>query len=362
VGLLEDPRVEQYGRLIVERALDVQPGWQVLIRATPLARPLLEEVVRVIAQRGAYPILRIGFNLWPVDLTWSAEAPEELIGELPAIDRFSVAEMDARLTIDAPENLREGAELPAERRSLRRKASRPFFLRSMRLEIPWTGCQFPTPALAQEAGMTTQQFADFLYGAVLRDWDAEGARMRRFADRFDTAETLRIVGEGTDLTIGFSGRKAIVDEGKHNLPGGEFFFCPVEDTAEGEIFFTEFPTRAEGKVVEGARFVFEKGRIVEASARRGEAELLATIDTDEGARFIGEVGIGCNEGISKHLNNTLFDEKMAGTVHLAVGASYTFAGGKNESAVHWDIVKDLRKGGKLYLDGELVQENGSWLM
>ena len=362
MGVLEDPRVEQYGRLIVERALDVQPGWQVLIRATPLARPLLESVVRAIAQRGAYPILRIGHTLWPVDLTWSAEAPEELIGELSEIDRFAVTNMDARLTIDAPENLREGSELPPARRTLRRKAARPFFQRSMNLEIPWNGCQFPTPALAQEAGMTTQQFADFLYGAVLRDWDAEGARMRRYAERFDGAETLRIVGEDTDLTIGFSGRKAIVDEGKHNLPGGEFFFCPVEDTAEGVVSFSEFPTRAEGKVVEGARFVFAKGRIVEASARRGEAELLATIDTDEGARFIGEVGIGCNDGITKHLNNTLFDEKMAGTIHLAIGASYVFAGGKNESAVHWDIVKDLREGGKLYLDGELVQENGAWLI
>jgi aminopeptidase len=362
MGVLEDPRVEQYGRLIVERALDVQPGWQVLIRTTPLARPLLEQVVRTIAQRGAYPILRIGFSMWPADLTWSAEAPEELVGELPEIDRFSIAQMDARLTIDAPENLREGSELPPERRALRRKAARPFFQRSMNLEIPWTGCQFPTPALAQEAGMTTQQFADFLYGAVLRDWDAEAARMRRYAERFDAGEKLRIVGDGTDLTIGLSGRKAIVDEGKHNLPGGEFFFSPVEDTAEGEITFSEFPTTAEGKVVEGIRLVFEQGRIVDASATRGEDQLLSTIDTDEGARFIGEVGIGCNEGITQHLNNTLFDEKIAGTVHLAIGASYTFAGGKNESAVHWDVVKDLRNGGKLYLDGELVQENGTWVI
>jgi aminopeptidase len=360
MGVLADPRVEQYARLIVDRALDVQPGWQVIVRTTPLARPLVEEVVRAIGRRGAYPILRVGFTLWPADLTWAAEAPEELVGQLPEVDLFSIQKMDARVTIDAPENLREGSELSPERRALRRKAVRPFFQRSMKLEIPWTGCQFPTPALAQEAGMTTQQFADFLYGAVLRDWDLEGERMRRYAERFDAADTLRIVGEETDLTIGFAGRKAIVDEGKHNLPGGEFFFCPVEDTAEGEITFSEFPTNAGGKVVEGARLVFKGGRVVEASAIRGEQELLATLDTDEGARFIGEVGIGCNEGITKHLNNTLFDEKMAGTVHLAVGASYVFAGGTNESAVHWDIVKDLRNGGRLYCDDELVQENGAW--
>src|SRR5439155_9864572 len=231
-----DPRTREYARLIVERSLDVQPGWQVLIRSTPLARPALEEIVRLIARRGAYPILRIGSGLlWPANAEWAAEAPEELLGELPEIDRFAVEQMAARITLDAPENARAGSGLAIEKQTLLRKAAQPFYRRSMSMEIPWVGCQFPCPALAQEAGMATAAFEDFLYAAVLRDWDEEARRMERLAARFSAASEMRIVGAGTDLTVGLVGREAHVDEGRLNLPGGEFFFCPVEDSAEGEI-------------------------------------------------------------------------------------------------------------------------------
>src|SRR6266571_8652434 len=169
-----DSRLERYARLIVERSLDVQPGWQVLIRTQPLARPLLEEVVRLIAQRGAYPIVRLGFDLWPGNAVWALEAPEELLGELPPIDRHTIEQMDARITISAPENTFEGADVSPQRRQLTSKAQRPFYKRSQVEGFPWVGCQFPTPALAQGAEMTTEAFTEFLYGAVLRDWDAEG--------------------------------------------------------------------------------------------------------------------------------------------------------------------------------------------
>ena len=145
------------------------------------------------------------------------------------------------------------------------------------------------------------------------------------------------------------------------MPGGEVFYCPEEDSAEGTIAFTEFPAVHAGRSVEGIRFRFEGGRIVEASADRNEDFLLETLDTDEGARRLGELGIGCNPGITRHMKNTLFDEKMYGTVHLAIGNGFPFLGGTNESAVHWDIVKDLRDGGELYCDGELVQRGGEWL-
>jgi aminopeptidase len=358
----QDARVEHYARLLVERSLDVQPGWQVLIRTTPLARPLLEEVVRLIARRGAYPIVRLGFSLWPTDTLWALEAPDELLGELAPIDLHTIEQMDARITIDAPENVRDGSELAVERRQLTSKASQPFYRRSMQPGFPWVGCQFPTPALAQEAGMASTAFADFLFDAVLRDWDAEGERMRRYAERFDAAEAVRIVGPQTDLTLGLAGREGIVDDGHRNLPGGEFFFAPVEDATEGEITFSEFPASFAGEPVEEIRLRFSGGRVVDASAARGEEALRAALDTDEGARVVGELGIGCNEAITRHLNNTLFDEKIAGTVHVALGASYAFAGGVNESAIHWDLVKDLRENGRLYLDGELVQEDGRWLI
>jgi aminopeptidase len=228
-------------------------------------------------------------------------------------------------------------------------------------EKPWVGLDFPTPALAQDAGLTLAQFEDFYWGAILIDWEALGAQMRRIADRFDAADEVRIVGAETDLRFSLAGRHGLVDALGANMPGGEVFYSPVEDSAEGVISYSEYPACYQSHEVEGVRFRFEGGKIVEASAGGGEEFLLGTLDADEGARRLGEFGIGCNPGIQKHMRNTLFDEKIEGTVHLAIGQGFGFLGGTNESAVHWDMVKDLRPGGRIELDGELVQENGRWL-
>jgi aminopeptidase len=184
--------------------------------------------------------------------------------------------------------------------------------------------------------------------------------MQRIKERFDRASEVRIVAEGTDITLGVEGREGLIDDGHLNMPGGEVYFGPVEDATEGEITYAEFPANYLGREVTGARLVFSGGRVVEASAESGEDFLIATLDTDEGARVLGELGIGCNPGIDRYMKNTLFDEKIAGTVHLALGNSYTNSGGTNSSAVHWDMVKDLRSGGQIFLDGELVQEDGQW--
>jgi aminopeptidase len=359
---LTDPRAKEYARVIVEHSLDVQPGWQVLIRTTPFSRPLLEEVMRLIARRGAHVIQRMGFTLYPIDYVWAREAPEELVAELPSIERYACDHMDARITIDAPENVREGSDIKGSRREALRRGAKPFYRRTMADEIPWVGCQYPTPALAQEAGMTLRQFSEFLYGACLLDWNAERERMRRLADRFDAAREVRIVGTGTDLTLSLEGRSADVDAGEANLPGGEFYFGPVEDSAEGVVTFSEFALEYSDQLVAGARLRFERGLVVDASADSGEQFLLETLDTDEGARRIGEFGVGCNEKVDRYTQNVGFDEKIAGTIHLALGASYPETGGTNESLIHWDMVKDLRSGGRIECDGEVVQENGNWLI
>jgi aminopeptidase len=354
-----DPRLAEYARLLVERSLGVQPGWQVLIRSTPSARPLLEEVMRLIAHKGAYPLLRMNWTLFPADDVWAAEASAELVAEMAPIDRYAVDHMDARITIEAPDNTRGAADLSPDRRALVRKAAAPFFRRTIMDEIPWVGCQFPTNAYAQEAGMSLPQFEDFFYDACLRDWDEESKAMYVLLAHFDAGDEVRIVGADTDLTLSLRGRKGAVDDGHMNMPGGEFFFSPVEDSAEGTIFF-DVPTELDVAPVQGIRLTFRKGRVEEASAEQGEDVLLAALDMDEGARFLGELGIGCNTGITQPMRNILYDEKMAGTVHLAVGASYTSVGGKNVSALHWDLIKDLRSGGRIELDGEVVQEDGAW--
>jgi aminopeptidase len=223
-------------------------------------------------------------------------------------------------------------------------------------------CWYPTSALAQDAGMSLRDFEDVLYGACLVDWDAEHRRISRYARLFDEAEEVRIVGEGTDLRVSVAGRRAEVDAGFGNMPGGEFFLCPLEASTEGTIAFTEFPAVWGGRELRGVRLRFSAGRVVDASAESEEDFLLQTLDTDDGARRVGELGIGCNPGIDRYLGNVYFDEKMDGTVHVALGMGFEHLGGTNESAIHWDIVKDLRSGGRIELDGETVQENGAWVV
>ena len=359
VADLSDPRIAEYATLIVDRCIGVQPGWTVQVRATPLARPLVEELQAEIARRGAYAHLALSFELYGGP--WALEAPLELLGEPSPVQRAVWEGCDAFITVWAPENTRDGADLSAERKALLEQASTPLRKRTMSMAAPWTICEYPTNATAQDAGMTLRQLEDFLFGACLLDWDAEERRLRTIADRFDAAREVRIVGDGTDVRISIDGREGSVDDGRVNMPGGEVFYSPIETDVEGVVSFSEFPAVYYGREVVGARLRFEGGRIVDATAAEGEDFLVATLDTDEGARRLGELGIGANPGIQRYTKNVGFDEKIDGTVHLAVGKAYEFNGGTNESAVHWDLVKDLRTpGSRIECDGEVVQAEGRW--
>jgi aminopeptidase len=357
-----DARVQEYARLLIERSIDVQPGWQVMVISQPPARPLLEEVVRLIARRGAYPIVRFSYLMeqLPFMTLFAEEAPIEVLAKPAPADQQVWDSIDAWMLLGAPENTREGADLPAERRNTLASAHSDFLQRRLRMEIPWVTCRFPCPALAQDAGMSLKAFEDFLYGAVLLDWDAEGEKMKKIADRFDQASEVRIVGVETDLKFSLEGRHGEVDDGHANMPGGEVFYSPVEESTEGVVSFIEYPAYQEPDLVEGVRLVYRDGKVVEASASANEEALLTKLDRDEGARVLGEFGIGCNPGIQRYMKNTLFDEKMYGTIHLAVGAGLPTIGGKNQSSLHWDMVKELRNGGRIECDGEVVQENGEW--
>ena len=361
---MTDPRIAELASLMVDRCLAVQPGWQVSVRATPLARPLVEEVARAIARRSAYYLPRInwGSDRFRVDLDWALAAPVDLLRELPPIERYAVEHEDARLTIRAPEDVHAGAELDDERRSLLQQAMAPASRRARSLDVRWAVVEFPTAAAAEHAGMSLEEYTDFVFDACLLDWDAEEERMLGIKERFDRGDAVRIVGAGTDLTLAIAGREGVVSAGFRNMPDGEVFYSPVEDSAEGVITFAEFPAVYLGHDVFGARLVFHEGRVVEANAEEGEEFLRQVLATDEGASRLGELGLGCNPRITRFTRNVLFDEKIDGTVHLALGASYTYTGGKNESAVHWDMVKDLRPGGEISVDGELVQRDGTWLI
>jgi aminopeptidase len=356
---MADPRIERYARLLVETCVAVQPGWQVVISSSSggLGRPLVEEVTKQVAQRGAYALLRTNLA---ADRIWIKHAPLELLGEMAPLERRVLEEADALIVIEAPENTRDASSVSSERQQALMTGVRPAMERLFRSQVAWVGCQYPTPALAQEAGLSTDEFAEFLFGACLLDWDAERERMQRYADRFEAASEVRIVGAGTDLRLGIAGRPVEVDAGGKNIPGGEFFCCPVEDSVEGTIHFAEFPAVYSGRELKGIRLRFEAGRVVDAGAETNEDFLLEVLDSDDGARRLGELGIGCNPGITRYMKNTLFDEKMDCTVHVALGNGMPNLGSTNESTIHWDIVKDLREGGRIELDGEVVQESGVW--
>jgi aminopeptidase len=319
---------------------------------------MIEALTEQIARRGAYVLLQLAFE--QLGGPFAREAPLELLRTPAPLQRRIWDEIDGIVTIWSPADPHEGSDLSSERLAALQEGLTPLRERTMAMQVPWVIAEWPVESLAGEAGMRLDEYTDFVFGAVLRDWDAEGERMRRIADVFDRGSEIRIVGEGTDLTLSLEGRNGIVDDGHVNMPGGEVFYAPLEDSATGTIEFCEFPAVYYGSEVVGARLVFEDGRIVDATARSGEDFLISTLDTDEGARRLGELGVGCNPGIQRFTKNLGFDEKIDGTVHLAVGNSYTSSGGLNNSSIHWDIVKDLRYGGRLYVDGRLVQENGAW--
>ncbi len=247
--------------------MGVQPGWQVLVRASHLARPLVEAVLEQIARHGAYPILQLSFE--QTGGPFAREAPVEVLREPAPLQKRIWEEVDAFISIYGPENTREGAELSEERQQALRQMSAPMRERTMALAVPWVVAEYPVNSAAEDAGMTIGEYEEFIFDAVLRDWDAEGERMRQIADIFDVADEVRIVGPGTDLRVSLAGRLGAADDGHVNMPGGEIFYSPVEDSAEGVIEFSEFPAVYFGNEVDGARFRFENGAIVNASARNG---------------------------------------------------------------------------------------------
>ena len=348
-----------YARLLVERCIDPRPGWQVLVATTTEARPLAQELSRLLAERGAYALTRIAFGgAFPVDLDWIEAAAPELAPTLAPLERHVLDEIDGSIFVLAPEpeprRLDEGAA-----RAFRTQVS-AYRDRGRAGTIPSVRCDFPCRAYAERAGLTLEEFADVFYEACLRDWDEERRLMEPVRERLDAAREVRVLGEETDLRLSLEGRTALVDDGHLNVPGGEVFTSPVEDSLEGRILL-DVPSHSTDGLVERIRLRFEGGEVVEASAETGEPALLRAIATDEGARRAGEFGVGCNRGLTRPLRNVLFDEKMAGTLHLALGAGFPQLGGRNERALHWDVIKDLRGGGELHLDGVVAQRDGEWL-
>ncbi|MDD5178116.1 MAG: aminopeptidase, partial [Candidatus Nanoarchaeia archaeon] len=326
------------------------------ITGSETARELLLEVYKQVLERGAYPILDV--NLEGSSYIYYKTASEEQLKKFPEIALFKVRKADAYISLWGDLNTRELSNINPKKLALRRKTTNPIS-ELIHKKDRWVTLDFPTNALAMEADMSLKEFEDFVYKACLVDWDEMKKKQEKLKKIIDHGNKVRIIGEETDIEMSIKGRTGVNRPGIFNIPDGEVFTSPVENSANGFISYT-FPAIYSSKEVSGIKLRFEKGKLVKATAEKNEDLLKALIKMDHGASRLGELGIGTNYNIDKFIKNILFDEKIGGTIHLALGNSFKEAGGKNKSALHWDMIKDLRKGGEILVDDKVIQRNGKF--
>jgi aminopeptidase len=364
-----DPRVERLADVLVAYSTGVRPGDLVALDATPLAAPLIRETYRRVLAAGGHPDVRVAVD--GVQEALLAEGDDAQLEWLSPARTEEIERANVRMVFDSDFNTRTLTGVDPARQAIAHRARKRIgdrlFERAAKGELRWLVTLYPTNAAAQDAGMSLADYEEFVFRAGFLDrddpvgeWRAFGERLQGLADRLATKRKLRVVAEGTDLTLGIGGRRWIASRGRENFPDGEVFTGPVETSVEGEIAFT-FPASFQGRVIEGVTLRFAGGEVVAAEARRGQAFLDEMLALDDGARRLGEFAFGMNEAVTQFTLNTLFDEKIGGTVHLALGKAYPETGGWNESALHWDLVCDLRRGSEVYADDELVYRDGRFL-
>ena len=351
---MSPPDPDAFAALVCDWCLEVQPGDQILIGTSTLAVEPALAMHRAVLERDAWPLLRLS----PPELTedFYRHASERHLDGFAPLELLEVQSADSVLRIDAPGNTRALAGVEPELVARAARARAP--VQEARLSKRWCGTLWPTPALAQQAGMGEREYGTFVERALFLDradplaaWRDLSQRQAELVERLSQAREIRIEADGTDLRLNVSGRTWINSDGRRNMPSGEVFTGPHERSANGHIRFS-IPSSPRGVEVSGIELEFRDGEVVAAHAAHGQLYLEAALATDPGARYLGELGIGTNPGIDRPTGAILFDEKMAGTVHLALGRSYPETGGENSSALHWDMICDLRSGGRISADGE----------
>ena len=367
---MTDPRLTRYAQLICEHALGIDESHRLHISAPPVGAPLALAAAREAWRRGATVSVELEPEWAKADrLRYGSDAQVAYLdpAELETAERF-----DRWLFVWAPGNAAERAGVPGERDVALARAREPRLVRQDAREaageLRWVGAAFPTALGAQTARMGTAAWERFVYDALLLGepdpvaaWRALGERHKRLIDRLAGVRELRVTSTGTDLRIDVAGRAWESCAGEANLPDGEVFCCPPRGGVEGEILF-DVPSLHDGRACRDVRLRFAGGVVVDASAALGEDVLLARLDTDDGARRAGEFAIGTNAMVTRAVGDTLFDEKIGGTCHLALGSSFPLLGGDNTSAIHWDIVCDLRSGGRIEADGEPLLVDGKLVL
>jgi aminopeptidase len=367
---VNDPRLERLAALLLDYSLSIEPRQMLRLEGYDAAVPLLLALYRAAVERGANPYT--GILLEEADEVMLEEGSLEQIDFLSDIDWVEIDAVDAVVTVWGRRNTRGLTRIDADRHqhliATRRKLSNRLWERIDSGHARWVGTQMPTTALAQDAGMSLADYEQFVFAAchVLEGedpvafWQSTSAALDARARELSRVRELRIVGPDTDLRVVVDGRPWRGADGKLNMPDGEVYTSPVEDGTSGEVRFT-YPAIFSGRQVEDVRLRFEGGRVVANEAARGADYLGAMLDMDAGSRTLGEVAFGLNYEIDRFTGDILFDEKIGGTMHLALGSAFKDLGGRNESGLHWDMICDLRAGGEVYGDGELIWKDGSFL-
>ncbi len=360
--------VNRYAKLLVHYCLDVRPNDMVLIRSTHLATPLLQAVYAEILACGAQAEFLLAFERQ--ESIFYQHVLKDHLGDAPYLYSYAVEKFTHSLMIDAPYDVKELMSVSSLLKSKRRQAfsevKRCVMQRSASGEFRWVLCVFPTESMASECGMTLSEFQHFVSEACflhtddpVAAWKDLGRSQQRVTDFLNSKSLIRYVAPGTDISFSTTGRRWINSDGKRNMPSGEVFTSPVETSVHGYVTFT-LPTLYEGRDVSGIYLEVSNGQIVSWTAKEGQ-DILDDVFQLPGARMFGEAAVGMNPHIQRPIKNILFDEKIGGTAHMAIGASYPEAGGRNESAVHWDMIIDMTHGGQIYADDQLIYQDGIFI-
>lgn len=360
--------LSKYARLLVEYCLEIQEGERLFISTTTLAEPLVREVYRHALQRGAIVETELAFR--EQRRIFLNEAAEHQLRYVSPLYKQAMEEFDAYLHIRAPFNLREDQNVPSEKSKVRMDALAPvmktYFERTATRALKRNLCQYPTNANAQEAGMSLEEYQQFVFHACklndpdpIASWLEVRRRQQQIVDLLNERKKVRYKGPDIDIEFSTAGRTWINSDGQTNMPSGEVYTSPVEDSVNGQIHFS-YPAVYSGHLVEGVTLWVKDGWVEKWEARQGQ-EFLDHIFQIDGTRRFGEAAIGTNYAISKFTKNILFDEKIGGTVHMAIGQSYLQTGGKNQSSIHWDMIANMKDGGRIYADDEKIYEDGKFL-
>ncbi len=366
--VVSDPRIEKLATVLVNYCTSVQPGDWVVVRSDVVALPLVEAVVDQIARAGGNPTVLL--NSDGLDEAFLRAAGPEQLSWLSPLDELMAEQVDVRIAIHAASNTRALSGVDPQQQQIYQKARRKFSQRYMQRSAEgthrWTLTNFPCQAFAQEADMSLRDYEQFVYAATYTDqpdpvacWQQVHDTQQRLVEWLAGKEQVVVRGPNVDLTLSIAGRTFANSDGKRNMPSGEIFTGPVEDSVNGWVRFT-YPAIRGGREVEGVEFRFEAGKVIHASATKNEEYLLSQLDSDVGARYLGEFAIGTNYQIQRFTKSILYDEKIGGTIHMAVGAGYPETGSRNQSSVHWDFICDMRTDSEIWVDGELFYRNGQF--